>query len=123
MTYIEVESSAQQRPLEIDTTSSKAVVYLRRNIREAEEAEKEEGIFWRMEEAKVPVDEYKVMQGAAYQELKDQLEAQAAVQDSLLTGQQISDEAVAELMLNQMDIINAMEAQEETLAMLLLSAL
>lgn len=122
MQYIEVESYAKEKPQEVDETSSKTTVYLRRNIREVPNAE-DSGTHWKMEEVQITVEEYAAMKSAAYEDLRARLEAQSVAQASILLGQEVSDETAALMMLNQMEIIATQEAQDETLAEILLSTL
>lgn len=122
MQYTEVESYAKEKPQEVDSYSSKTTVYIRRNIREVPNAEGS-GKHWKMEEAQITVEEYRVMKSAVYADLRARLEAQSEAQEALLLGQEVSDETVALMILNQMDIIEAQEAQDEALAEILLSAL
>lgn len=122
MQYIEVESYAKEKPQEIDETSSKTTVYLRRNIREVPNKE-DSGTHWKMEEVQITIEEYAAMKTAAYEDIKARLEAQSEAQAVIIIGQEASDETVALMMLNQMDIIATQEAQDETLAELLLSTL
>lgn len=122
MQYREVESYAKNKPQEVDTTSSKTTVYIRRNIREVKNADNE-GTHWIMEEAQLTVKEYETMKSAVYEDLRSRLDEQAATMMTIITGQEISDETAAILMLNQMDIIATQEAQDETLAEILLSTL
>lgn len=122
MQYTEVESYAKEKPQEVDSHSSKTTVYIRRNIREVPDAEGS-GKHWMMEEAQITVEEYKVMKSAVYADLRARLEAQSEAQEALLLGQEVSDETVALMILNQMDIIEAQEAQDEALAEILLSTL
>lgn len=122
MQYTEVESYAKEKPQEVDSHSSKTTVYIRRNIREVPNKEGS-GKHWMMEEAQITVEEYKVMKSAVYADLRARLEAQSEAQEAVLLGQAMSDETVAMMMLNQMDIMEAQEAQDETLAEILLSTL
>ena len=122
MQYIEVESYAKEKPQEIDKTSSKTTVYLRRNIREVPNTEGS-GTHWKMEEVQITVEEYAAMKSVAYEDLRARLDAQSKQQEAILSGQEVSDETVALMMLNQMDIIATQEAQDETLAEILLSTL
>lgn len=122
MQYKKIESYAQEKPQEVDETSSKTTVYLRRNIEQVPNTESE-GKHWTMEEAQITVEEYKMMKSAVYEDLRARLDAQSETQEALLLGQEVSDETVAQLILNQMDIIEAQEAQDETLAEILLSTL
>lgn len=58
--YKHIEGSQAERPLEIDTTSSKSVVYLRKNI-ERVEKEDEQGVkyeVWSYDEAKLTQAQY-----------------------------------------------------------------
>lgn len=122
MQYIEVESYAKEKPQEVDKTSSKTTVYIRRNIREVPNTEGK-GKHWLMEEAQITVEEYKMMQSAVYADLRARLNAQSEAQEALLLGQEASDETTSLMMLNQMDIIEAQEARDEVLAEILLSTL
>ena len=76
-----------------------------------------------MEEAQITVREYEVMKSAVYEDLRARLEAQSEAQAAVLLGQEVSDEAAALMMLNQMDIIVTQEAIDETLAEILLGTL
>lgn len=122
MQYREVESYAAEKPQEVDTKSSKTKVYIRRNIREVKNAE-DSGKHWMMEEAQITFEEYRVMESAVYADLRARLEAQSEAQTAVLAGQEMSDETTAQMMLNQMDIIATQEAQDVTLAEILLSTL
>jgi hypothetical protein len=60
--YKHIEGSQSERPLEVDTISSKSVVYLRKNI-ERVEKEDEQGIkyeVWSYDEAQLTPDEYSI---------------------------------------------------------------
>ena len=57
MLYNIVESYQEKRPEEVDLTSSKTKVYLRRNITEVPNTESA-GNHWRMEEAELTREEY-----------------------------------------------------------------
>lgn len=50
------EGSQEQKPSEIDTISSKSVVYIRRNIRQKESKDDETGVLWQYEEAQTDKD-------------------------------------------------------------------
>jgi hypothetical protein len=56
MEYRTIESYAPERPPEIDTTSSKTEVYIRRNIK-AVPNEEAPGTHWEMEEATLTLEE------------------------------------------------------------------
>lgn len=122
MQYREVESYAAEKPQEVDTKSSKTKVYIRRNIREVKNTE-DSGKHWLMEEAQITIEEYQVMKSAVYADLRARLDAQSKAQEAVLLGQEVSDETAALMMLNQMEIIATQEAQDETLAEILLSTL
>lgn len=122
MQYREVESYAAEKPQEVDAKSSKTKVYIRRNIREVKNTE-DSGKHWMMEEAQITVEEYQAMKSAVYADLRARLEEQSKGQESILLGQEVSDETAALMMLNQMDIIATQEAMDETLAEILLSTL
>jgi hypothetical protein len=62
MTYKQVESYADQKPDEVDTTSSSTTVYLRKNIQEVSNSDQDgndtDGTHWRMEEAQLTHEQY-----------------------------------------------------------------
>lgn len=61
ITYTPTEGSQTERPLEVDTASSKRLVYLRKNIRQVErtdEVTKEAVTLWAYDEARLTNDEY-----------------------------------------------------------------
>lgn len=109
MQYETVESYAQEKPLEVDTISSKVTVYLRRNIRKVANTEGG-GSHWKMEEARISREEYQAMGSPVYEDLKERLAAQDVTQADLLLGQALiqeaqlgQDETLANILLNQME--------------------
>ena len=62
ITYKHIEGSQAERPLEIDTTSSKSVVYLRKNIERVEHEDEQGNVYelWEYDEAQLTPDEYSI---------------------------------------------------------------
>lgn len=64
MDYRIVEGFQPERPMEVDETSSRTTVYLRRNIEEVPNIDTDgnpsEGTHWRYEEAQLTREEYKI---------------------------------------------------------------
>lgn len=60
ITYKHTEGSQIERPLEIDTVSSKSVIYLRKNIERVEDEDPEGNIqySWEYDEAKLTPEQY-----------------------------------------------------------------
>ena len=60
--YKHVEGSQAERPLEVDTTSSKSVVYLRKNIERVEHEDEQGNVYelWEYDEAQLTPDEYSI---------------------------------------------------------------
>ena len=60
MTYQHVEGTQTTRPPEIDTTSSKSLVYIRRNITEVEKEDEQGNTYtvWEYDEARLTPEEY-----------------------------------------------------------------
>ena len=60
--YKHIEGSQAERPLEIDTTSSKSVVYLRKNIERVEHEDEQGNKYelWEYDEAQLTPDEYSI---------------------------------------------------------------
>ena len=60
--YKHIEGSQAERPLEIDTTSSKSVVYLRKNIERVEHEDEQGNVYelWEYDEAQLTSDEYSI---------------------------------------------------------------
>ena len=79
MQYKTIESYQAERPSEVDTTSSKTTVYIRKNIRSVKNAE-DDGTHWKMEEAELTQEEYSVMKSAVYEDLRARLDAQDETQ-------------------------------------------
>ena len=83
----EVTGSQQNRPDEVDTTSSPSTVYLRRNIRQAEVESGEEIItVWKYEEAQLTQNEYKeyvelaqIFNTPEMEQMKQRLEVQEQI--------------------------------------------
>ena len=55
MEFIHVEGTQAEKPLEFDATTSKTVVYIRKNI---ERVTNNDGEFWSYEEAQIPYDDF-----------------------------------------------------------------
>ncbi len=55
MIFNHVEGTQPEKPLEFDATTSKTVVYIRKNIARVV---KEDGEFWSYEEAQIPYDDF-----------------------------------------------------------------
>jgi hypothetical protein len=62
ITYKHTEGSQAERPLEVDTTSSKSVVYLRKNIERVEKEDEQGNKYelWSYDEAQLTPDEYSI---------------------------------------------------------------
>lgn len=60
--YKHIEGSQAERPLEVDTTSSKSVVYLRKNIERVEHEDEQGNKYelWEYDEAQLTPDEYSI---------------------------------------------------------------
>lgn len=60
--YKHIEGSQTERPLEVDTTSSKTVVYLRKNIERVEKEDEQGNKYelWEYDEAQLTHDEYSI---------------------------------------------------------------
>jgi len=60
--YKHIEGSQAERPLEVDTTSSKSVVYLRKNIERVEHEDEQGNVYelWEYDEAQLTPDEYSI---------------------------------------------------------------
>lgn len=60
--YKHIEGSQTERPLEVDTTSSKTVVYLRKNIERVEKEDEQGNKYelWEYDEAQLTPDEYSI---------------------------------------------------------------
>ena len=112
MQYKTIESYQAERPSEVDTTSSKTTVYIRKNIRSVKNAE-DDGTHWKIEEAELTQEEYSVMKSAVYEDLRARLDAQDETQADILLGQaeiqeaqNSQDETLANILLNQMEGVN-----------------
>ena len=62
ITYKHTQGSQSERPLEIDTISSKSVVYLRKNIERVEHEDEQGNVYelWEYDEAQLTSDEYSI---------------------------------------------------------------
>lgn len=83
MEYKIVEGFQPERPLEIDETSSRTTVYLRRNIEEVPNMDADgnpsEGTHWRYEEAQLTKEEYKIYSGLMEENKKIQGDLQSKI--------------------------------------------
>lgn len=97
MNYKQVESFSEEKPLEIDTTSSESVVYLRRNIESVPNTdstgEETDGTHWKMEEAQLTRVEYE-----EYKKIREILKNQTEI----IANQEAQDAVLAELLLAQL---------------------
>ena len=94
MAYKTVESYSQTKPLEIDETSSKYKVYIRKNIEKVpnldEEGNETGGTHWRMEESIMTKEEFK-----QYSNIMDAIKSQ--VSDKIESDNLIIMEALADI--------------------------
>lgn len=60
MTFRHVEGTQTERPLEVDTVSSKSVIYIRRDIERVEKEDDQGNVYeaWEYEEAQLSPEEY-----------------------------------------------------------------
>ena len=91
MEWKQIEGYQTERPAEVDTTSSRSTVYLRRNIEEVpnvdQDGEETGGTHWRYEETGIAKEDFAFI-------------GQATV----LANQAAMDETLAEILLNQMEV-------------------
>ena len=88
MEWKQIEGYQAERPAEVDTTSSRSTIYLRRNIEEVPNVDPDgtenEGTHWRYEEVQIAVEDF----GFISQVLA-------------MENQRAMDETLAEILLNQ----------------------
>jgi len=96
MNYIHVEGTQEEKPLEFDATTSRTVVYIRKNI-ERVEKEKDGVTYrgWEYDEAQLPMEDYAAIASALISSNK--------------TGVAGTEDAVCELSENTEESIAALE--------------
>lgn len=96
MNYIHVEGTQEEKPLEFDATTSRTVVYIRKNI-ERVEKEKDGATYrgWEYDEAQLPMEDFAAIASALISSNK--------------SGVAGTEDAVCELSENTEDSIAALE--------------
>lgn len=115
MVYKKVESFSTEKPLEVDTASSRFVVYLRKNIKSVPNTDNDgkeaEGTHWEMEETQLTKEEY-----ARYAEALTSAEMSVFLERLSLL-----EDAQAEALLGQAEIHATQMEQDDVLAAILLN--
>lgn len=115
MQYVRVESYSEERPLEIDTVSSKTAVYIRKDIEEVPN-EEGTGTHWSMLEAKLTPEEFKwyreQMESPSFDILSQRLNDLEANQELADITSEENQEAVMQLLNDiQADILDSLELE------------
>lgn len=98
LTYKTVKGSQQERPAELDTTSSPGLVYLRRNIEQITEPSgmgEDTVTLWQYEEAAITHEQYQQykaeLENVGQQQIMDELRLKASDDNQLIIMEAIAD--------------------------------
>ena len=109
MTFQIVEGTQTERPLEIDTISSKTVIYIRRNIERVEKEDDQGNSYevWRYEEAQLTPEEFEWYQREVDSPALDMMMQQV---NDLAANQELSDITTESNHEEQMQMLNDIQA-------------